>query len=189
MQSNDQKPRNVHQEISLHAPKLERHIRRALHAGGMPSAAIDDFCQEVFLKAMEGESRFRGDCETLTWLCGIARNLARNHRRNKRMALLRSALASGVDVQDCAERFGAPPDAQLHYSDLTTLVESACQRYMGRELQLIRRVWGEGHHVRDVAKELDIPGWRAYVVLHQAKALVGEGLQRGERKVRCRTMR
>jgi RNA polymerase sigma factor (sigma-70 family) len=188
MQSNDDKPRSVHQEISLHARQLERHLRRALQAGGMPSASVDDFCQEVFLKAMEGERRFRGDCTTLTWLCGIARNLARNYRRNKRMALLRSALASGIDIQECPESSGLAPDAQLHYSDLTTLVESACQRYMGRELQLIRLVWGEGQHVRDAARSLDIPGWRAYGVLNQAKALVGEGLQRREREARCRTM-
>jgi RNA polymerase sigma-70 factor, ECF subfamily len=64
-------------------------------------AAADDLTQEVYLRALPGLARFRGDASARTWLLQIARHVCADHVRSstRRRALL--------------ERLGQgpPPDA------------------------------------------------------------------------------
>jgi RNA polymerase sigma-70 factor (ECF subfamily) len=51
---------------------------------GIPTSAVDDVVQEVFLILHRRRHEFRGDAHVRTWLHGIAVNVARRHREQAR---------------------------------------------------------------------------------------------------------
>jgi RNA polymerase sigma-70 factor, ECF subfamily len=51
--------------------------------------AADTLTQEVFLRAFQKRADFRGEARVGTWLVRIALNLAKDHRRNRRLAFWR----------------------------------------------------------------------------------------------------
>ena len=63
-----------------HAPVVFRVLRRF----GVSDAALDDAAQDVFLVACRRHSAFEGRSSTRTWLYGIARRVARDHRLHGR---------------------------------------------------------------------------------------------------------
>ncbi len=74
-----------------------------------PSAAIEDLCQEVFVRACEASSRYRETGAFSTWLYRIALNLAREAaRKRRRMSLTLdddiAADSSSGPLMDCARR-------------------------------------------------------------------------------------
>lgn len=79
----------------------------------------EDIVQEVYLKALRGLSRFRGDSKMETWLYSIMKNAALEHLRNsKRRGLNRQAtLGSGNDNETILE----VPDTRID-------PEEACAR-------------------------------------------------------------
>jgi RNA polymerase sigma-70 factor (ECF subfamily) len=65
--------------------------------------AADTLTQEVFLRAFEKRAGFRGEARIGTWLVRIALNLARDYRRNRRLAFWRRLVRNsqprdGADV-------------------------------------------------------------------------------------------
>jgi RNA polymerase sigma-70 factor, ECF subfamily len=74
--------------------------------------AADDLTQEVYLRAMRGVDRFRGDASARTWLLSIARRTAADEiRQRQRRRRLRVPLAADdpdptgvVDVHRLIER-------------------------------------------------------------------------------------
>jgi RNA polymerase sigma-70 factor, ECF subfamily len=74
--------------------------------------AADDLTQEVYLRAMRGVDRFRGDASARTWLLSIARRTAADEiRQRQRQRRLRVPLAADdpdptgvVDVHRLIER-------------------------------------------------------------------------------------
>jgi len=56
-------------------------VWRSLRRLGVPSSAIDDAHQEVFLIAYRRLGAFRGRSKLKTWLFGIVLNVVRHHRR------------------------------------------------------------------------------------------------------------
>jgi RNA polymerase sigma-70 factor (ECF subfamily) len=66
-----------------HAPVIFRVLRRF----GVPDAALDDAVQDVFLVACRRYAEFEGRSSARTWLYGIARRVARDHRRSRQRGL------------------------------------------------------------------------------------------------------
>jgi RNA polymerase sigma-70 factor (ECF subfamily) len=66
-----------------HAPVIFRVLRRF----GVPDTALDDAVQDVFLVACRRYAEFEGRSSTRTWLYGIARRVARDHRRSRQRGL------------------------------------------------------------------------------------------------------
>jgi RNA polymerase sigma-70 factor (ECF subfamily) len=62
-----------------HAPSVLRMLRRV----GVPTADMEDVCQEVFVVLHERWHDFRGDSSLRTWIYGIALRKAAGHRRLK----------------------------------------------------------------------------------------------------------
>jgi RNA polymerase sigma-70 factor (ECF subfamily) len=63
----------------IHAVHLA-FICRSLRRLGVPAVAIDDAAQEVFLVVHRRLPAFEGRSSVKTWVFGIARRVARNHR-------------------------------------------------------------------------------------------------------------
>ena len=59
-------------------------VWRALRSAGLPDTVLEDATQEVFLTYYRRRDEFRGDSSVGTWLWGIARRVASNHRRGER---------------------------------------------------------------------------------------------------------
>ena len=78
--------------------------RLAARVLGNPAAA-EDIAQEVFLRAAQGLSRFRGDASLLTWLSRIAVNLSVTalHRQRAQSALRREVTPAPSPADASAE--------------------------------------------------------------------------------------
>jgi RNA polymerase sigma-70 factor, ECF subfamily len=59
-------------------------VWRVLWRLGVPEAHIEDALQEVFITAHERRATFQGRSSLRTWMYGIARRVARNHRSETR---------------------------------------------------------------------------------------------------------
>jgi len=70
-------PRDFPSVYQLHFDFVWRSLRRL----GVPSSALDDAHQEVFLIAYRRLGAFRGDSKLKTWLFGIVLNVVRHQRR------------------------------------------------------------------------------------------------------------
>jgi RNA polymerase sigma-70 factor, ECF subfamily len=71
---------DIGQLFSLHQVA----VRSMLMRNGVLPADADDLCGEVFVIAMKKVGGFDGRSSVSTWLLGIARNLASEHRRHAR---------------------------------------------------------------------------------------------------------
>lgn len=56
-------------------------VWRCLRTLGVPRAALDDAAQDVFLVVHRQLATFRGESSLRSWLFGVTRNVASNHRR------------------------------------------------------------------------------------------------------------
>jgi RNA polymerase sigma-70 factor, ECF subfamily len=83
----------------------QQRIYRFLFAMLRDHDAASTLTQECFLRAFRGWKSFRGDSSVSTWLTKIAVNLARDHRRDRKLAFWRRLFAaqSGDDVTGMAE--------------------------------------------------------------------------------------
>lgn len=57
-------------------------IARTVRGMGVPDAVAEDVAQDVFLVARRRLPGFEGRSAARTWLCGIARRVAKDHRRS-----------------------------------------------------------------------------------------------------------
>lgn len=85
-------------------------VRRYLRS----DADADDLCQQVFARAFERRSTYRGEAPVRTWLCRIAVNLAMNHRTRS----ARVDIASDVALEEVASFTNALETAKLVAAEL-----------------------------------------------------------------------
>jgi RNA polymerase sigma-70 factor (ECF subfamily) len=75
----------------------QQRIYRFLFAMLRDPDAASTLSQECFLRAFKNWKSFRGDASVATWLTQIAVNLARDHRRDRRLAFWRRLFARAND--------------------------------------------------------------------------------------------
>jgi len=90
---------------------------------GVPSASVDDACQDVFLIVFRKLGEFEGRSQIRTWLFSIARRVAFRHRRGQQRAARKSqALAAEPRrIQSLEELFEKKHAAGLVLQVLDTL--------------------------------------------------------------------
>jgi RNA polymerase sigma-70 factor (ECF subfamily) len=83
--------------VDLRVPELtalyEGHVDfvwRTLRRYGVPDCSLEDAVQDVFVVAYDKLGRFEGRSSLKTWIFGIARRIARDHRRGGRASSLAS---------------------------------------------------------------------------------------------------
>lgn len=102
------------------AEVYDRHaamVFRALRAFGVADASLDDAVQDVFLVVHRRLAEFEGRSALTTWLYGIARRVAADHRR-------RRPLGTGpMPTLDLPDRGPAPDQALARQEAARTVME------------------------------------------------------------------
>ncbi|HMA94707.1 MAG TPA: sigma-70 family RNA polymerase sigma factor [Polyangiaceae bacterium] len=78
-------------------------VWRALRRYGVPDAELQDALQEVFLTVHDRFSSFEGRSTLRTWIFGIARRIARNHRPGSLLEMTDPALLDQVSPIDAGD--------------------------------------------------------------------------------------
>lgn len=136
--------------------------RRFLLSMGVPTDALEDACQDVFLQAFRYLPKFRGDCSFKTWLYRICASEARRHRQRtrKRRSLLTllitessSPVVPGELGEGRAERLVNQALSQLSEAERLVFVLYELEGLAGKEIAEIARcpeatVWRRLHYAR-----------------------------------------
>jgi RNA polymerase sigma-70 factor (ECF subfamily) len=101
-------------------------------------AEAEDVLQMTYLKILDSRARYAGHSSFKTWLFGVIRFTAREHRR---WAWLRGTRRA--PVEDVAERVAPDPapDAAALRSESIAQVRSACERLPARQREVLMLVF------------------------------------------------
>lgn len=113
---------------------FDRHhafIYRFLYCMVGDAETAQELAQETFFRAYKAWGSFRGESEASTWLCGIARNVARNSMRTVRRSPLRPVEEITGDILSPEHE---RPDKELLSRELREAVRGAL-----RELDVDKR--------------------------------------------------
>ena len=100
-------PRTLAEVYRAHAGFVWRVVRRL----GIPEAAIEDVVHDVFLVVHRRLSEYDGRAAMTTWLFGIARGVAANHRRSHTRAERKLAVVPPPAASEDPERDAARQEA------------------------------------------------------------------------------
>lgn len=74
-------------------------VRRVLRYWGTPPGALEDATQDVFIVVTRSVERLREGVDERSWLLGIARRIARNHRRTSLRHHIRCLVLGAARVE------------------------------------------------------------------------------------------
>jgi RNA polymerase sigma-70 factor (ECF subfamily) len=111
----------------------------------LPLEAVEDVTQEVFLAALDGIRRFRGNARFRTWISGICRHKVADYYRR------RSRQPEVVPLEAHSDNPGL-----LREWEEQTLVRIALQRLPEQYQEVILLRMAEGMHFGDIATTLGI---------------------------------
>jgi RNA polymerase sigma-70 factor (ECF subfamily) len=97
---------------------------------------VDDVVQDVFVAALVGLRKFRGDCRLRTWLFTIAINKCRSHRHRRIFRLRRTDLDHVEPELCCGEAAQHPAVAEETSARVRRAVRALPQKY--REVVVLR---------------------------------------------------
>jgi RNA polymerase sigma-70 factor (ECF subfamily) len=143
-------------------------LRRWAHHRGIAGADADDVVAEVFTIAWRRFDDIPADA-AVPWLYGVARNVARNHRRGERR---RAALALVTPPTPNAPAPDEPPD--------TTVMRAALDALSDDDRDVLRLVAWDGVEVADLPLALGCSANAARVRLHRARKRFAAAVTRVE---------
>ena len=137
--------------------------------------AARELTQDVFVRAWERLSDFRGDAAFTTWLHRIAVNAHLMRRRSERRRVARVALAGDADELADAAAFSAAPAA-----DVGAAID--LERAMAALPPGVRRAFVlhdvEGYSHEEIARMTGLAAGTLRAQLHRARQLLMEMLRR-----------
>ena len=144
---------------------------RCLRALGVPAASLDDAAQEVFLTVHRRLSDFRGDSSLRTWIYGIVRNIAANHRRSQRRRGPHESLSFELEYT------GPTPLEQLQIGETGALIERFAAGLSEEKRELFMLALIEDMSMPEVAQALALPLNTAYARLRQVRLELRRAMQ------------
>jgi RNA polymerase sigma-70 factor (ECF subfamily) len=147
-------------------------VWRCLRGLGVRDTALDDATQDVFVVVHRRLDTFRGDSSLRTWLYGIVRNVASNHRR-------RSLRKSPTDPLDPTLPSTAPgPLEQVEDAEAAAFVQDFVGGLDDKKRDVFVLVLIEELSIPEVAEMLSIPVNTAYTRLRSVRAEFRAALER-----------
>jgi len=140
-------------------------VWRCLRALGVPLRALDDVAHDVFLVVHRQLPNFRGESSAQTWLFGIARHVASNHKRwsRRKQAPLEPL---GSDAPDLARG----PLEHAQDAEAAAFVAAFLARTDEKKRDLFILAVLEQMTIPEVAAALSIPINTAYTRLRAVRA-------------------
>jgi RNA polymerase sigma-70 factor (ECF subfamily) len=140
-------------------------VKAMLLRNGVAPHEVDDVCSEVFLVALKRASSFQGASSPSTWLCGIARKVAADHRRSARVRY----------EAPCAElpegaTLNASPCEELERRREHVAVREAVELLKAGPRDVVREFVLKERPMDEVAKALKVPLQTAYARLYAGHA-------------------
>lgn len=147
---------------------------------GSDRALAEDVVQETMLVAVDRLASFDGRSSFHTWLCGIARNKLRAHRRKRRAVPVADLLLETDDEIDAilARIDSEPlPDEVLERAETQELVGAALSSLPADYREALVGKYVEGRSVRELARRRDGSEKAAESLLGRARLAFGEVFQ------------
>ena len=130
--------------------------------------------QTSYLKVLDGRAVFLGRSSYKTWLFGVIRRTAAEHRRRRLLRRLWSARS--LDMLSILDP--APgPAMQLVRSESTQRLEAALARLPGRQRALLHLVFYQDFTIREAAEVLGVSIGTARTHYERGKARLREQLR------------
>ena len=156
---------------------LERHHAEsmgwAMACCGFDRSEASDVLQDTYLKVLDGRAVFRGESSFRTWLFGVVRRTASEHRRNVFRRL--SAMWRVLPDDDAAD---APdPDAAIDGRAVADRLRAALRILPARQRQVLHLVFHEELTVEAAAGVMGVSVGSARTHYARGKARVREFLE------------
>ena len=126
----------------------------ALSCCGWNEADAEDVLQTAYLKIVSGRARFGGRSSFKTWLFGVIRQTAREHRRRTRSHEARAERLAR-EVTDGLEESGNPGDA-LERSETRAALLDALGQLPPRQREVLHLVFYQDLTIREAAEVMDV---------------------------------
>jgi RNA polymerase sigma factor (sigma-70 family) len=133
--------------------------------------------QSAYLKILEGKARFDGRSTLKTWLFGVIRRTAAEHRRHAWLEAARSSLLRSGRGADAP--LAAGPEASHAEAEKSIAVRAALAGLSTRQRQVLHLVFYEGLTVEESAGVLEISAGSARVHYDRGKERLRRLLSRG----------
>jgi len=135
---------------------LERHhtecVGWAMACCGFDRGEANDVLQDAYLKVLDGRALFRGSSTFRTWVFGVIRRTASEHRRNPFRRLMSAWRADRHDVASVDADPGAVMDARA----VADRLKRAMARLPARQREVLHLVFHEDLSVEAAAAVMGI---------------------------------
>ena len=135
---------------------LERHhaecLGWAMACCGFDRSEASDVLQDSYLKVLDGRAVFRGDSAFRTWLFGVVRRTASEHRRN---VFRRLASAWHANRHELAAEF-PDPDARIDGAAMADRLRRALRALPARQREVLHLVFHENLTVEGAAAVMGV---------------------------------
>ncbi|MBK9031259.1 MAG: sigma-70 family RNA polymerase sigma factor [Myxococcales bacterium] len=147
-------------------------VFRSLRALGVPDASLDDAVQDVFLVVHRRLADFEGRSAVTTWLYGIARRVAADHRRKRPLGTGPMAI-----LPELADR-GPAPDQSLARRQAARIVMEILDAMDPDKREVFALMELEQLSAPTVAELIGVPLNTVYSRLRLARARFEQALAR-----------
>jgi RNA polymerase sigma-70 factor (ECF subfamily) len=155
----------------------QRRIYRFLFATLRDSDAASTLTQECFLRAFKNWNSFRGDSSPATWLTRIAINLARDHRRDRKLTFWRELFRPESEqdqatVADAAIEPRANPERAAIAKQDASLVWDVVQELPTQQREIFILRFAEEMSIAEIADAMSLQEGTVKTHLFRALATV-----------------
>ena len=146
-----------------HADGLERELA-AIHAAsfgwalaccGRDANLAEDVLQDVYFKVLDGRARFDRRSTLKTWLFGVIRMTAREHRRWSVLRFLRGGARTGDELPDVADS-RRPPDSEASAKQRCEHLVRALERIAERQREVLHLVFYDDLSISEAAEVMSV---------------------------------
>lgn len=145
------------QIVVTHQRRIHRILLTLLRDGD----AADTLTQEVFLRAFQKRADFRGEARVGTWLVRIALHLAKDHRRNRRLAFWRRLVRNdqsrdGTDVASWVRDPAPSAERTIVAREQLAAIQVAVDRLSHRQRTCFVLRFVEAMTIEEIAETLQL---------------------------------
>jgi len=127
----------------------------ALACSGRDADVAEEVLQDVYFKVLDGRARFDRRSSLKTWLFGVIRMTAREHRRWSVLRVLRGGRADAEPSETIADG-GRAPDSEAAARQRAEHIARALSRLAERQREVLHLVFYEDLSIAEAAEVMGV---------------------------------